>query len=332
MNGPSVETCVQALASWYDEVHRDLPWRSSDDPYSVWISETMLQQTTSTAVIPFFLNFMKRFPTLQSLATSEIDSVYEAWAGLGYYSRARNLHKAAKELVELGDFPESYEELIKLPGFGPYTARAVSSLSFREPVGVVDGNTIRVFSRIYQLDIQWWKPAGRQVVQDCADYWVSYGDPAVVNQALMELGATVCRPQNPSCLLCPVSQACLAHRTGDPARYPNAKPKRPRELWHWRPQIIRKNGKVLFVKNTTAPFLKNQWLLPGKAGRTELKPKSFDFQHSITHHDIFVTIEKPSSKVETSCFSKEECIWVSEDSISKVVPLSLIKKVFSTGR
>jgi A/G-specific adenine glycosylase len=134
------------LKSWYLKNYRDFPWRKTDDPYKIWISEVMLQQTTSTAVIPFYEKFLERFPTIQSLSKSKIEDVYECWAGLGYYSRARNLHKAAVALAKT-KFPESWKELIIYPGFGPYTARAVSSFAFDENVGVLDGNVIRFTSR-----------------------------------------------------------------------------------------------------------------------------------------------------------------------------------------
>ncbi len=156
---------------WYRKNRRDLPWRHTRDPYSIWISETMLQQTTTQAVIPFYERFLKRFPDVRSLAAGRLEDVFEMWSGLGYYSRARNLHKAAKALAERR-FPRRFEELIELPGFGPYTARAVASLAFGQEAGVLDGNVIRVLSRVHDLAEEWWKTSGRKKLQTLSDAWV----------------------------------------------------------------------------------------------------------------------------------------------------------------
>src|SRR6185312_12760226 len=160
------------LLEWYRANRRELPWRASRDPYRIWISETMLQQTTTTAVIPFFERFVARFPDLKALAQSTEAEVLEMWSGLGYYSRARNLHKAAQALVARGGFPQTHEELAEFPGFGPYTARSVASLAFDQAVGVVDGNVIRVLSRCEGEDWEWWRPNVRQQIQNRADAWV----------------------------------------------------------------------------------------------------------------------------------------------------------------
>ena len=157
------------LIAWYQKNKRVLPWRASQDPYKIWISEVMLQQTTVTAVIPYYEKFLKLFPTVQKLAAATIEDVYEMWAGLGYYSRARNLHKSAVLLSEMilsgNGFPQSYQQLLELPGFGPYTARAVSSLAFGEKTGVLDGNVIRVLSRKYGIDSDWWQTVARNDLQ-----------------------------------------------------------------------------------------------------------------------------------------------------------------------
>lgn len=145
-----------SLVAWYQKNKRVLPWRKDRNPYRIWISEVMLQQTTVAAVVPFYERFLERFPTVDDLAKASIEQVYEVWAGLGYYSRARNLHKAAQSIFEHG-FPQKAEQLIELSGFGPYTSRAVASLAFNEHVGVLDGNVIRVLTRRYGLDIPWWE-------------------------------------------------------------------------------------------------------------------------------------------------------------------------------
>ena len=185
---------IKALEGWFSTNQRDLPWRQTKDPYKIWISEVMLQQTTSAAVIPFFNKFTKRLPTLKKLAYAKDSTVKELWAGLGYYSRARNLHKAAKILTTYKEFPQTYTELIKLPGFGDYTSRSVSSIAFKENVGVIDGNVIRVFSRRFNKPLEWCKTKDKKELQSLADSIVTDKDSSVINQALMELGATICTP------------------------------------------------------------------------------------------------------------------------------------------
>ena len=194
------------IKAWYATRARQLPWRETGDPYRIWISEIMLQQTTVKAVIPYFNRFIKRFPTVKALADARIEDIYEQWAGLGYYSRARNLHKAAQEIASLKSFPKSHTELLKLPGFGDYTARAVSSQAFGEAAGVVDGNVIRVLSRRFGLPVEHWKNKEKKLLKQIADEYVEHGDPGVINQALMEVGSTICTPHNPTCWLCPLKK------------------------------------------------------------------------------------------------------------------------------
>lgn len=316
----------KALLSWFEKNARDLPWRQTKDPYKIWISETMLQQTTSRAVIPFYEKFVKKFPTVQALAKAKLEDVFEHWAGLGYYSRARNLHKASQILAE--NFPKTHTELMDLPGFGPYTARSVASLAFKEPVGVLDGNVIRVLSRLEDLKTEWWKPKGRQTLQDMADRWVQGVPSEIMNQALMELGATVCMPQNPACLLCPLQMNCKARKNDTIALRPVKKPKREREIWVWHTFIIEKDGKVLLSKSNNTPFFKNQWLLPGEARRVTAAPKRFNFRHSITHHDIFVTV----SNSQASLSNVSEQKWVKTSELRRHVPASLVEKAMAVRR
>jgi A/G-specific adenine glycosylase len=310
-----------ALMDWYHGVKRDLPWRKNRDPYRIWVSEVMLQQTTVAAVIPFYERFMKRFPNLLSLAQAPVEDVIENWAGLGYYSRARNLHKSAQALAE-GGFPKTAAELLEFPGFGPYTARAVSSLAFDEKTGVLDGNVIRVLSRRYGLKLEWWKPQARAQLQVLADRLAQVDQPADLNQGMMELGATICTPQSPTCLLCPWNKGCVARHLHAISEYPLRKPRRDREVWHWRPQVIEKKGAVLLIPNTYAPFLKGHWILPGEAELLTAPPPSFDYKGTVTHHDIFVSIARVR---KGSPISQEEK-WVPLDQLSREIPASMIRK------
>ncbi len=322
---------VRALLAWYHGQKRDLPWRRSRDPYPIWLSETMLQQTTTTAVIPYFEKFLRNFPTLKSLALADEPDVLALWAGLGYYSRARNLLKAARELATFKRFPQTFSELIELPGFGPYTARAVSSIAFDEPVGVLDGNVIRVLTRRFALKLNWWQPVEREKLQAIADAIAQPGPSSEINQALMELGSQVCTPQNPHCFSCPWVTSCEAKRKNLIAQLPMRKPKRASEIWLWRARIETRKNTVKLILNKTGPFLKNAWVLPGKIERLEKKPNKFDFRHSITHHDIFIELKGAQlSKSRTQNPAPQDTLWLPvdnlEEALPKVSPSSLIRK------
>jgi A/G-specific adenine glycosylase len=295
MNHDQMTQDQKALLAWYSDNKRDLPWRGKTDPYAIWISEVMLQQTTVTAVRPYYERFLARFPKLEDLAAATEAEVLNLWSGLGYYSRARMIHRAARELAAAG-FPRTHEELLKLHGFGPYTARAVASLAFGEAVGAVDGNVIRVLSRKFGLKTQWWKPKGREEIQKSADKLVQGVSSSDVNQALMDLGSAVCTPRRPVCLLCPWMKSCQAFADGKPEALPIPKPRRAREIWLWEPQVLRRGSRIYLAKNGYAPFLKGQWLPPGRAEKKSSPPKKFLFRHSITHHDIFVVPQRSRRK------------------------------------
>lgn len=312
------------LHKWYLDHKRDLPWRVNKDPYRIWISEVMLQQTTVAAVVPFYHRFMERFPTLASLAAASEKDVLKYWAGLGYYSRARNLLKAAKFIAaHFSEFPKTYEQLLELPGFGPYTARAVASLAFEQNVGVLDGNVIRVLSRRYGLPIEHWKTKGRDELQALADKMVQDFPSSEMNQGLMELGATVCTPHNPSCLLCPWSKTCVSLKTQQISHLPLKKPRKQSEIWVWEPQILKNGKKIALIENNYAPFLKGQWLFPGDAKKLKVKPKNFNFKHGITHHDIFVQLQF----LKKAPAMKEKIKWVTPEEAQDLNPTSLVKKV-----
>lgn len=315
------KTAVNELAHWYLKNQRSLPWRQGKDAYAIWISETMLQQTTSVGVLPFYEKFLKKFPHLQSLAAAPLSEVLVAWAGLGYYSRAKNLHKCAQELVE-SDFPRTWSELIRLPGIGPYTARAISSLAFGEKVGVLDGNVIRVLSRFYNLPIAWWTTSGRKQLQELSDRAVQHGDPAVLNQAMMELGALLCRPQNPFCHLCPLAHNCQAKQKKTFQELPLRKPKKAKEIWHWKIYWHHKKGKIALTPNNYLPFLRGQWVFPGQAAHKARPPKVYSLKHHITHHEIYANIKSTDSL--PSRFEKIR--WVKPDDFPKINPSSLLQK------
>ncbi len=207
--------CISAeLIKWYDEHHRDLPWRDTTDPYAVWISEIILQQTRVAQGYDYYVRFMREFPTVESLAAADEDRVMRAWQGLGYYSRARNLHAAARQVVEQGGFPTTYEGLLQLKGVGEYTAAAIGSFSFGLPVAVVDGNVSRVLSRLFGMQRPIDRAAGKMLIHALAARLLPEGQSAQFNQAIMEFGALQCVPRNPDCLACPFSGTCFALEEG----------------------------------------------------------------------------------------------------------------------
>lgn len=317
------KTLVTKLVQWFKENQRPLPWRTSKDPYSIWVSEVMLQQTTVKAVIPYYERFLKRFPTVQSLAAASIQEIYTLWSGLGYYSRARNLHAAAQEIHRLKKFPDHYKDLLELPGFGDYTARAVSSIAFEEPAGVVDGNVIRILSRIYNQNWLWWNNNVRKEIQKIADEWVQQATPSLVNQGMMELGATICTPQKPSCFLCPVRQHCEAYKAGTVELLPVQRPRKAREVWIWDVEVVKNKNRFLLSDQHDLPFLKSSWVFPGKIHRAKIKPKDFHVRHSITHHDIFVRIHQPKRRPRL----KEE--WLEQHQVVERGPASLLQKILA---
>ncbi len=207
----------QLLLQWYDPVKRDLPWRRSGDPYHIWLSEIMLQQTRVETVKGYYARFLERCPTVRALADAPEEMVLKLWEGLGYYSRARNLHKAAKTITEAygGVFPSTYEDILKLPGVGPYTAGAIASIAFQQPVPAVDGNVYRVASRFFGIRENIGSPAVQRLIRQRVADSIPSDRPGDYNQALMELGATLCSPQNPDCASCPWSKCCDACQEGD---------------------------------------------------------------------------------------------------------------------
>lgn len=368
---PAATTLRADLVDWYHQNKRELPWRQSRDAYRIWISEVMLQQTTTQAVIPYYEKFLTRFPKLNDLAAAPESEVLKYWAGLGYYSRARNLHKAAKRLNETG-FPKTAAELIEYPGFGPYTSRAVSSLAFDEPVGVLDGNVIRILSRVDGKAYEWWNKQDRQTLQERADELVqavvlkpkslaekdklplgtkakeSIGtkskssattisktstklknsspaltdDFAPVNQAMMELGATICTPKSPSCFICPWQKSCVALKTGQVDELPLKKPKGDSHILLWSPNVQRKGNKLAFVSNNYAPFLKGAKIFPGTISTLSKRPEKFDYKHTITKYEIYIKLQKKDAVSRVA----DELFWIDLDRITEEIPYSLITK------
>lgn len=225
--GEKLEVFQRRLLEWFRANRRDLPWRRTQNAYRVWVSEIMLQQTRTAAVLPYYRRFFRAFPSLRALARAREERVLRAWAGLGYYSRARNLHRAARILLREhgGRFPRGLDEALSLPGVGEYTARAVLSIAYDAPVAVLDGNVARVVARREAIEGDLRAPARWKKLQEIADRWLAPEAPGDWNQAMMELGATVCTPRQPRCGGCPVRDGCRAFRLGMADRLPERRRK-----------------------------------------------------------------------------------------------------------
>jgi A/G-specific adenine glycosylase len=228
LTGKTLQKFQRTLLTWFAARKRDLPWRKTKDPYRIWLSEIMLQQTRVAAVIPYYENFLERFPDMQSLARARAEAVLSHWAGLGYYSRARNLHRAANEIVAQhgGNFPNEHEATLALPGIGHYTAAAVLSIAYDKPLAVLDGNVARVLARLGALRGDLRAPSTWQKLETTAQDLLAQKSPGDWNQAMMELGATVCTPKSPKCGECPVAQWCRARKLGIAEQLPEARKKR----------------------------------------------------------------------------------------------------------
>ncbi|MFL5355151.1 A/G-specific adenine glycosylase [Archangium sp.] len=252
------------LLGWYDRQKRDLPWRRTRDPYAIWLSEVMLQQTQVATVIPYWERFLQRFPTVEALAAAPLPDVLAAWRGLGYYSRARNLHRAAQEVVARfgGKLPSTAAELLCLPGFGRYTAGAVASIAFGEPAPLVDGNVARVLSRLFEVEGPPGDRAREARLWALATGLVPGERPGDFNQALMEHGATVCRPDSPLCLLCPVREECLAYRHGRVDELPPAKVRAAPKRMTLAVAVWAHEGRLLLARRAEKGLFGGLWELP----------------------------------------------------------------------
>ena len=260
---------VRPLLAWYDINKRDLPWRGVGDPYRVWVSEIMLQQTRVAAVLPYYRRWMEELPTVEALAAVDEARLMKLWQGLGYYSRARNLQKAAQVIVnELGGhFPDTYEALLRLPGVGDYTAGAVASIAFGQPVPAVDGNVLRVAARVANLDGDIMDPRVRRTFRELMEAVMPADRPGAFNQALMDLGATVCPPGGaPLCGSCPLAELCEANRLGLQDALPVRKKKAARRVEELTVFLLLREGRVALRRRPDQGLLAGLWEFPHVPG------------------------------------------------------------------
>ena len=263
MTDENLTTVRKRLLAWYADHARDLPWRRDADPYRVWVSEVMLQQTTVAAVIPYHARFLAAFPTVEALAAAPEAAVLRHWEGLGYYSRARNLHAAAKAVVARGGWPETVEGLRELPGVGRYTAGAVASFAFGQKAPIVEANTLRLYARLLAFDGDPRSTAGQRVLWAFAERLADCDDPATLNQAVMELGGTVCTAKEPACGDCPVSAWCAAFQSGRQHEIPPPKV-RPKvtDVTEATVAVRRADGRVLVRKRYEGERWAGMWDFP----------------------------------------------------------------------
>ncbi len=257
---------VQArLLAWFDAGHRDMPWRRTSDPYRILVAEYLLQRTRVVSGTPYYERFLERFPDVASLAAAPEEDVLRAWEGLGFYRRARNLHAAAKAIVRDhgGRVPSDAATLATLPGIGAYTAGAVASIAFGEAVPAVDGNVTRVLSRVYRIESDVTRPVGRREIDNVARTLVPVERPGAFNQALMELGATVCLPRTPACGACPLQGICLAFGAGLQTSLPRKVRKRPPTAVHVAFAYVQARDRTLLVRRPDGALLGGLWSLPG---------------------------------------------------------------------
>ena len=311
---------VRELINWFRQNARDLPWRQTRDPYAIWVSEIMLQQTQVKTVIPYFERWISRLPTIQALAAADSETIHKLWEGLGYYTRVRNMQKAAREILEKhkGRFPNNFEEVLALPGVGPYTAGAICSIAFDLPTPILDGNVTRVLARVFgireqikipRINRELWK-ISTELVQAAADHITAQHKRArstrpcgQLNQAMMELGATVCRPAAPLCTVCPLTNLCRARRESKVDQIPNTGRRVSSTARRFAAFIARDNGSIFVRQRPAGTVNGHLWEFPnvelngekhdlGQIARTVtgLKLKSIKplctIRHSITRYRI----------------------------------------------
>ena len=296
------------IQNWYRQNHRKLPWRDSNNPYHIWLSEIILQQTRVEQGLSYYLKFVDHYPTVKDLAQANEDEILNDWQGLGYYSRARNLHAAAKQIVNeyQGDFPKTYKEILSLKGVGEYTASAISSIAFGTPHAVVDGNVYRVLSRFLNIDEPIDTTKGKKIFKEAAQELMDRENPSDHNQGVMELGALICTPVNPKCTACPVSEQCLGYAEGTHLGLPIKSKKVKVKNRYFNYLILQKDNQLLIKKREAGDIWQGLYDFPlietskdrepNKNELTKLGIKEVnqvgEFKHILTHQRIYASFWK----------------------------------------
>lgn len=347
---PGVNPPARLLA-WFDQHRRPLPWRETRDPYRIWVAEVMLQQTRAETVGPYYRRFLQRFPDLEALAGAPVEAVEAAWSGLGYYRRARSLHAAARRLIAAGGrLPRRAAEWERLPGIGPYTAAAIASIAQGEAVPVLDGNVERLLARWTGLETPVGTAAARRRLLAVAASLLEASRPGDGNQALMELGATVCRPQAPRCGECPLAPGCVAAAAGRPEAYPRRRPRRRQERRDGVAAVARDGDRwLLFRRGEGERVLAGRWEVPWVVlddgdgapaeealarhygGRWRLGERRGLVRHAISYRDYRVEVRE----VEVAYGDDDggrgrEGRWVRAEDLATLATTSLVAKVVAT--
>jgi A/G-specific adenine glycosylase len=329
----------QKLLEWYERNGRRLPWRQITDPYKIWISEIILQQTRVNQGWEYYERFIQTFPDIYSLAQADINQALKVWEGLGYYSRAINLHWTAREIVNnrKGKFPQKPEELLQLKGIGPYTANAIAAFAFGAPAVALDGNVLRIISRFHADSTPIDK---KNYYQQIANAWLNGLDSAAFNNALMDLGATVCTPKNPHCSACPLQAGCKAFELKTQTQYPqkNKNLQRRNKYYHF---FLFQNtaSEIYFIQRSKDSFWKLLWVLPYKEVEyeeyfnfnKEREPK-FQGKHSFTHFDMYfsIFIEKTQKNLELAKpLGNPNSCWVAYGNLSSIALPAPLKKALN---
>lgn len=288
------------LLNWYRQNRRQLPWRSTDNPYHIWVSEVMLQQTQVNTVLPYYREFLLQFPDIKSLASADLQDVLKAWEGMGYYARARNLHRAAKIVLQehRGEIPASWEDFKKLPGVGDYIAAAVLSIAYNQPYAVIDGNVKRVLARVFQIEAPVNRSSSYKLFKDVAGRLLDLQNPSSFNQAMMELGAVVCKPQNPVCGRCPLQPECHAYRVGKVNEYPKRLKSKPVPEYHIVVGVVFKHNHVLITQRNSEGLLGGLWEFPGGKVRKNEDPETACIREIKEEVNLMVKIDSYLSRVK----------------------------------
>jgi A/G-specific adenine glycosylase len=334
------------LLAWYTACRRDLPWRRTRDPYAIWVSEVMLQQTRVETVIPYYERFLARFPTAHALAEAPLDDVLALWSGLGYYRRARLLHSGARAVRDRGAVPDQRESLLEVPGIGRYTAGAIASIAHGRAVGLVDGNVARVLARLFAIEEDMRK-AGLKTAERIADAIVHERDPGSWNQALMELGATVCLPRDPHCDRCPLADACRARADGRahalPILGPKTKPTRKRV----QAVVALRRGRVLLARRRGDGLFGGLWEPPSAFGDARARAKLLDdlgvgnaelvgkVVHVLSHRRLAIEVVRGNlagSAPRTLPPSYDDARLVDSDELEGLGIATLARKILAAAR
>jgi A/G-specific adenine glycosylase len=343
---PDAATVRASLLPWFRRHARPLPWRKSKSAYRIWLSEIMLQQTQISTVIPYYLRFLKAFPSVERLAEAPSERVLELWSGMGYYRRARNLHGAAKILTQKyrGRFPADFKLALGLPGVGDYTARAVLSIAYNQPYTLIDGNVTRVMARFLALRGNPGRSAFRRALEQELGRLLSRRRAGNFNQAMMELGETICLPRLPRCPACPLRRWCRAFAAGQPEAYPAPKRRRAAEQWHLATGVLKSGGRYLMVRGLDEGLLDGLWNFPAALGKTpaeslrrlqeklhrtlpdeiSLRAPSHQLRHNITYRSIEVDLYKGELPAQ---LQGKDSRWMTRTEINRSAVSQLSRKV-----